>query len=461
MKRRFVTSLLTLALVIASVLHGGMVVSADDNAVAVLKELEPDSVVVSIDDNMTAYFNKTGGYVFIAEFEDYFLIPFVRGNCWYADLDMNGDAKEVDVENGLYVLARKLTAKSLDELKVEMQKPEVLELFKQEGVQNEDCKALYSTAEGKNKFVGWHCFKFSDGSYGCKVSADDIEKCSPPDEGDKGIVNVEIKPNGTSSADIVISWDFSQYNYWGYRESPNYISVFDSKGDLLTGEYMSPKTVEDETGDLNYSDWGETGTAEKLTITKNDDYTLKLGSKGLSTSHVYIRNFTVDNIGGEEPTGNEIKITSTKSKKSSKPKVSFSKQIKKKPGEILTLHMYTNKKCKMMFANESTGKKYKKDAVFEVTNNGEYTYVATDKDGNRTVGTLRVTCFEAYKPEKLKVPLYKAPRLNGNNTLAQSGDTSNSGLTFGLAIGVLILSLGLMVYANKNKIVGLVRRLRK
>lgn len=459
MKRRFITSLLALTLIIASVLNGGMIASADEGDVAVLKGLEPDSVVVGVEGNMTMYFNKSGGYVFIAEFEDYFLIPYVRGTCWYADLEMNGESERAYVEDGNYVLAQKLTSKSLDELKVEMQKPEILELFKPEGAQSENYKALYSPAEGKDKFVRWHCFKFSDGSYGCKVSADDVAKSTPPDEGDKGIVNVEVKPNGTTSADIIISWDFSQYEYEGYREVPSYISVFDSKNEMIVGDYMEPKVLEDETGDMTYAEWGKTGTAEKLTITKNDDYTLKIGSRGASTTHTYIRNFTVDTIGGEEPNGANIKLNSKSSKKTSKPKVSFSKQVKKKPGETLDLHMYTNKKCKMTFANDGTGSKYKKDAVFKVTSNGEYTYVATDKSGNRTVGTLKVTCFETYKPEKLKVPLYKAPSPDG--TLAQSGDTSNSGVIFTLAIGVLVLSLGLMGYINRNKIIGLVRRLQK
>ena len=254
----------------------------------------------------------------------------------------------------------------------------------------------------------------------------------------KGSLIVQATPEELKSlvnnATPVVSTDFST-QITGYNTSNGVyidISYKLSEGDVLNNIIATDKDGNTVSSALLDSDSQEGVVSVLLEFPSNGDYALTLVTGKNSRTTTII---TVDGIGTgvNKDLGEETDVTDeVVDEEKIKPEVTFSNtNIPTEYGDVLTITMNSSVDAQMRFGASTNGV-YQMSADFDITENGTYKYAAVTKSGEKTEGTIEISCFKSSEDISPDIEVTIA---NATRRLPQTGVVATGLIIAGIGVG--------------------------
>lgn len=174
---------------------------------------------------------------------------------------------------------------------------------------------------------------------------------------------------------------------------------------------------------------------------------------------IYTGSFTVKNkyvlLSETHKSGNKG-VESSGASTDKAPKVTLSKIPKKVYiGYSFDLKVKTDVDAMVTFNGQTSGK-YGKNAKFNITRNGDYSYSAITKDGQETTGTISVNCFKNFKYDRNG--FWKGNEVKSSGVastvkrLVQTGMYDTKMLVVAAVLGISgVVTLGYRFYKKRRK----------
>lgn len=263
-------------------------------------------------------------------------------------------------------------------------------------------------------------------SKGCLIANATPEELKSLVDSSKPVVNTEFSAKVTGySTSLLNTSDVADGAYID-------ISYKLADGDVLNNIFATDKDGNTVSSELLNSDSQEGVVNVFLKFPSNGDYTLTLVTGKNSRPTTVI---TVDGIGSEvtDDMGNETDVTDEVTDEDKvKPEVTFSNTDNPTEyGDVLTITMKSSVDAQMRFGASTNGE-YQKSADFDITENGTYKYVAITKAGEKTEGTIEISCFKSSKEMNPDVEVTIA---NATRKLPQTGVVATGLIIAGVGAG--------------------------